>query len=335
MHKMVNEKQRLERPVVSVIIPHFNRSILLKETIASIQQQTFKDFEIVVVDDGSDESELAAIELLKQENIKIIKRQDGEKGPSTCRNLGANSARGKYLLFLDSDDLLAPICLEQRISVMDDNPQLDMAIFLMENFAKVPGDTKTYFNINAPFEKLPGLFLQNRNPWQTMAPIWQKDFFMKVGGFDESFLYMEDPDLHIRALAYPDANIKTFYEVPADCYYRINHIDDTKKTFWYNSIYYRILFYKKLTETNSTLLSTHSKDIRTGVHGLIRGFLYHRANEFPQLFQSLLQWMKASGIFSSFEIARIKYLTATGNSSSSLLKALHARGLCYRWLPAS
>jgi glycosyltransferase involved in cell wall biosynthesis len=320
--------------IVSIIIPHFNRSFLLKETLVSVAAQTFTDWEVIIVDDGSDAEELGVAGGYCNEKIKLIQRREGIKGPSTCRNLGVKLAKGDYLFFLDSDDLLATFCLQQRIAVMEANKQLDMGIFLMENFKNNPGDIKKNFNADVPMVQSIQLFLQNKNPWNVTCPIWRKGFFCELNGFDENFLFMEDPELHVRALNYPAVNIKTFYNFPADSYYRLHHIDDTKSSFNYNSIYYRILFYKKLLSTyDMQFIKKNGQAIKSGIYSMVKTFLYSRKNEFPDLYLQFFNFINASDVFSFAEKKRLLFLINTGNSQSCLSKKLHLRGICYKLLP--
>ena len=320
---------------VSIIIPHFNRIQLLKQTIDSVNQQTYKNWEIIIVDDGSDDQEFAKIkEFENGQNIKVVQRSKGIKGPSSCRNLGVKIASGYYLLFLDSDDLLMPFCLQQRVECMEADDKLQLGIFKIEEFDSMAGDRNIIFNKLVPRSEWSGLFLRNENPWQTMAPIWKKDFFERVGGFDEDLLFMEDPELHLRAINYPNAEMKTFYDHPADCYYRINHIDDSKKDFYYNSIYYRILFYKKILQKNNRdFITKNVSNIKAGIYRLIKTFLYSRKNQFPKLYLDLKWLMKESDLFSSFEIRKLSFLIDKGNTKSPLLKKLKVKGICFKLLP--
>src|SRR5579862_5510174 len=103
-------------PAVSIITPTKNRLTLLRETIHSVQQQTSPDWEHIIVDDGStdgtDEFVLGLAET--DSRVRYIPRPGGE-GANVCRNLGLRSSRGEFVVFLDSDDLLAPECLEVRV----------------------------------------------------------------------------------------------------------------------------------------------------------------------------------------------------------------------------
>lgn len=321
--------------MVSVIIPHYNRLELLSAAIHSVEVQTFTDWEILIVDDHSDSEVRNALGKYRKENIRVYSRESNLKGPSACRNLGAKKAKGEFLIFLDSDDLLKPFCLEQRMEAIQKNSETGMCVFQMEEFRQTPGDLKTTFNKVAPFDELIPMFLQNKNPWQTMAPVWRKDFFFQSGGFDEQLLFMEDPDLHLRTLYSSPEKVSICYDNPSDCFYRIHHMDDSKKDFWYRSIYYRIAFFEKLIGGyyEVEFLWKYRKDIKRGVYSLINDFLYSRYNEFINLYERMEKWMRDSRLFSRAEIWRIKSLVQLGNRESFLTKRLKIKGICYRLLP--
>lgn len=322
--------------MVSIIIPHFNRSALLQETINSVIEQTYKNWEIIIVDDGSDEAEFAKIkEYDNEQNIKVVQRVNGIKGPSSCRNLGVKIAKGEYLLFLDSDDLLAPFCLQQRVERMEKADTVQLGIFKMLEFNKKPGDSNTVFNKDIAVSDMSGSFIRNENPWNVTCPIWRKNFFENVGGFDEEMFFMEDPEIHLRAINDPNGKIKFYYNYPADCYYRIHHMDDTKQDFWYNSIYYRLLFYKKIITKNyhESFVLENADNIKKGIYSLIKVFLYSRKNQFPKLYDDLISLLKESKLFSLLEIMRIVTLLSVGNAQSLLLKKLKLKGVCYKLLP--
>ena len=97
-----------ERPFISVIIPTFNRVDLLKETVESVRNQTFRDFELIVVNDGS--SDGTAQWLSGQTDLRVFTQENS--GIAASRNKGASAARGPWLAFLDHDDLWAPDKLE-------------------------------------------------------------------------------------------------------------------------------------------------------------------------------------------------------------------------------
>lgn len=106
---------------VSVVIPVYNTDLkLLKECIASIENQTFSDFEILIVDDGSKAEYAKNLDTLADEfqNIRIIHKQN--EGVSVARNVGVQQAKGEYILFADGDDLLTPFVLESGVKSLYD-----------------------------------------------------------------------------------------------------------------------------------------------------------------------------------------------------------------------
>lgn len=94
---------------VSVIIPFYNRVKWLREAVHSVFVQTYQDFEVILVDDGSSES-LDELAELKDERIRYVRQQN--KGPSAARNAGLDLAHGRYIAFLDADDIFWPMKLE-------------------------------------------------------------------------------------------------------------------------------------------------------------------------------------------------------------------------------
>jgi len=90
-------------PSVSVIIPTYNRNNLVKEAIDSVLQQSFNDFEVIIIDDGSTDDTASEIQGISDNRIKYFYKENG--GVSSARNLGLLKAQGKYIAFLDSDDL--------------------------------------------------------------------------------------------------------------------------------------------------------------------------------------------------------------------------------------
>jgi len=108
-------------PLVSVIIPFFNREELTLISIQSVLDQSFRDFEIILVDDGSTES---IDKIIGLDNPRIILLHQSNQGPAAARNLGIRHSRGKYIAFLDSDDIFLPDKLTHQVGVHETNPQI-------------------------------------------------------------------------------------------------------------------------------------------------------------------------------------------------------------------
>ena len=110
--------------LISLITPVYNRTSLLAETIESIRFQTYKNWELILVDDGSDAITLNLLHSYEKKDgrIKILQRNRLPKGAQTCRNMGLSKASGDFIIFMDSDDLLEKFCFEQRVNVMIKSP---------------------------------------------------------------------------------------------------------------------------------------------------------------------------------------------------------------------
>jgi len=189
-------------PAVSVITPTKNRLPLLRETIESVQRQTCPAWEHIIVDDGSDDG--TEEELTRRASvdprIRYLRRSRDRSGANVCRNLGVSQSKADLLVFLDSDDVLAPESLERRVAVMRRNLDVDFVTFETGVFQKSPGDLGRQFHGHIIGDDLLR-FLLFECPWQTTAPTWRRAAFDRLGGFDESLLSWQDVDLHIRATA--------------------------------------------------------------------------------------------------------------------------------------
>ncbi len=112
-------------PKVSVIIPTYNQSSLVKETISSVLAQTEPDLEVIVVDDGSTDDTHRVVESLSDSRVSYFYKING--GPASARNFGLSKAKGEYLAFLDHDDLWPPNYLEVMVSHLENNAEFGAA----------------------------------------------------------------------------------------------------------------------------------------------------------------------------------------------------------------
>jgi glycosyltransferase involved in cell wall biosynthesis len=208
-----------ESPVVSVIIPNFNRGSLITETITSVIQQTYLAWEAIIVDDGSTDNSVTVVRKFQENDsrIKLIVRNRLPKGAPTCRNIGLENSSGRYVMFLDSDDLIKESCLESRLSFAFSNPHLDFLVFSCLLFKEHTNDTNILWNVFTEENDL-DRFLKLDVPWQTAAVLYKKSTFEKYGNWDESLLSFQDWELAVRMLtnnaAYQKFNIH-------DCFWRM------------------------------------------------------------------------------------------------------------------
>lgn len=203
---------------VSVIVPCYNREKLLPATLESVRGQTFADWECVVVDDGSEDGSLeAAQRFVKQDSrFRVIGREGNRRGANACRNQGLKLAQGEYVVFLDSDDLLGPACLGNRVEAMQAAPECGFGVFITELFRERVGDRRVLWNIYTEANDL-SRFLSKDLVWNTTSPIWRRQVLASLEGFDEDLLSFQDWDLHVRALS---SGIPYFRNETRDHFYR-------------------------------------------------------------------------------------------------------------------
>jgi glycosyltransferase involved in cell wall biosynthesis len=187
---------------VAVITPTKNRRVMLAEAIASVRAQTCGDWEHWIVDDGSDDGTEELVRQLAAEDarVRFLKRNGDRCGANVCRNLAVHATSAEFIVFLDSDDLLEPDCLERRVQVMGRNADLDFATFQTSVFENTPGDLGRQLNPELLGDDLLR-FLFFECPWIITGPVWRKASLLRLGLFDESLLSWQDVDLHIRAIA--------------------------------------------------------------------------------------------------------------------------------------
>lgn len=195
---------------ISIICPVYNKQRYIKDTIESVLNQTFKTWELLLIDDGSTDG---SIEIAKEyasmdARITVLPRVNfnTQKGASVCRNIGTMNAVGRYIMFLDADDCLIRACLEQRFYYAQKYDQFDVFVFNTLNFYhKLPTRESCVIKYDSSVESgREGIFLKRfckyELPWNISAPLWKRPSLLRIGGFTESFQRLQDPELHIRAL---------------------------------------------------------------------------------------------------------------------------------------
>ncbi|MDB6129828.1 MAG: glycosyltransferase family 2 protein [Verrucomicrobiales bacterium] len=194
----------MSHKVVSIITPSFNRGYIVGETAVSIFNQTYPYWEWMVVDDGSSDNSLQILKEYaeKDPRVRIQTRDREPKGACTCRNIAVDNSTGDYVMFLDTDDLMAPFCLEQRVKAMEANPGCDFVIFPMLLFKKEPYDLNLLWNVETGEDDLMRV-LKNDPVCQGTGPLWKKSSFQEVGMWRNDLKLWQDVELHIRSLLWP------------------------------------------------------------------------------------------------------------------------------------
>ena len=191
----------MNKKIVSIITPSYNRAALITETAESVFNQTYPYWEWVIVDDGSSDNswEILQSYASKDPRVKIFKRDRDPKGAAACRNIAIEKSSGDYLIFLDTDDILASFCLEQRINAFKEDPSHDFILFPMLLFKDIPGDTNILWNVDNGMDDL--LRIIYGDPvCPGSGTLWKKNTFVEIGMWNENILLWQDIELHIRAL---------------------------------------------------------------------------------------------------------------------------------------
>ncbi|AKQ65369.1 Beta-1,3-glucosyltransferase [Myxococcus hansupus] len=177
-------------PCVSILVPYFNMGRYLPETLHSIRAQTFTDYEIILVDDGStDADSVALLETLQAPDLRIIRKANG--GLSSARNAGLRVARGPYVLPLDPDDLIQPTFLEKAVAVMESAPGLGYVTSLVSYFVDDPRQPVGGW---IPWGTERDALLAE-NVASTCTALMQRTHLEDIGGYDEWLTAYEDWDV--------------------------------------------------------------------------------------------------------------------------------------------
>ncbi len=176
-------------PMVSVILPVFNGADFVAEAIDSVLNQTFKCFELIVVDDGSKDNSEGVMRKFTDNRIIYIKHKIN-RGVSAARNTGIKASKGKYIAFIDQDDIWMPEKIEKQIAVFESQKNNELGAVFTDLYIE-RGNNKKLISYNKKFD-----FSVVQAP--SVAMIKRSTFDM-VGVFDESFTSgREDDDLWIR-----------------------------------------------------------------------------------------------------------------------------------------
>lgn len=197
-------------PLISIIMPCYNYGHLLRETIASLQQQTFTNWECFVIDDGSTDNTNEVVQLFSAKDNRIKYFYQPNLGQSVARNIGIKNSLGEFIQFLDADDLLENKKLEVQSKILTTNPDFDI-IYSNINYFLSNNPKKLFNNIcadeknNKPWmKKISGKgeaiiqALLKENIMTINSPLIRKSVFERVGMFDETLKFNEDWELWVR-----------------------------------------------------------------------------------------------------------------------------------------
>lgn len=184
--------------LISVIIPVYNGEKTIQQTLESVFNQTFTDFELIIIDDGSQDSTLEVINGIRDPRLKVFSYPNA--GVSESRNRGLELATGEYIAFLDADDLWTPDKLEAQLKALQENPK-----------AAVAYSWSDWIDESSQFLRAGGHITVNGNAYAKLLlrdfvesgsnPLIRRQALAEVGGFDRSVTPAEDWDMWLRLAA--------------------------------------------------------------------------------------------------------------------------------------
>ncbi len=198
-------------PLVSVIIPTFNRARYLREAVDSVLRQTYSHWELIIVDDGSTDETQSNLETIADARVQVVRRPH-EGNVARARNVGLERARGRYVAFLDSDDRWMPSKLQLQVT--------DLATKAGNRWSYTYYEQIGEHGENVPFPRhmrrrpcegwiLEGL-LRGEAWVATSTVLVERDLMADIGGFDEALAFSEDYDAFIRLAMRSEVSLVAF-----------------------------------------------------------------------------------------------------------------------------
>lgn len=189
------------KPQVSVVIPVYNGDRYIAAAIESVLAQTWQDFEIIVVDDGSSDHTPAILQRYgEQYGDRVRAVSQSNQGVAMARNHGIALAQGKWVAFLDADDTFLPDKLAAQLAFATANPHLGM---VHSGWQRVDEAGKL-LKVVQPWHEIPDLTLESWLRWKPVLPsamLFKRDWLVQSGGFDRRFPPAEDTELVLRLAA--------------------------------------------------------------------------------------------------------------------------------------
>ncbi len=238
---------------VSVVIPCFNHGLYLPETLASLESQSFRDFEIIIVDDGStDQVTLDLFNRLDHRGMKVIRTEN--KGVSAARNLGIAEAAGPLIMALDADDYVGPDYLNKAVTVFEENPTVGIVFCERQMFGERAGID--------PLPNYDARHLLVENLIYPVALFWKEDW-AAVGGYNEAMTHgWEDWDFWIALSQFKRSVVKIpevlfFYRVRSSSRDHSLHFLRKLQMFWFMVLRNRKLYIQNGTYVLMGLCRIH------------------------------------------------------------------------------
>jgi glycosyltransferase involved in cell wall biosynthesis len=262
---------------ISVIIPVFNGAEYLPQTLESVLNQTFTNWQLIIVDDHSTDNTMGICEKLVESDRRIIYflRPDNlSKGANSCRNFGFGKSQGEFIQWFDSDDLMDVDFLEKKVNALKEYPEINYVVSKVKSLW--PDGRTELWEQNLEVQNLKLSYLQSRSFFWTGGPMFRKSFFENGEKlFDPTLKRHQEMEFYFRVLL-KDSNFK---RVDTYAYYR-RGIDNQLSATASKKEHSRVLAFelhkrnfinsKKLRSKDSSIADFFYKRFRSDSFYLIR-----------------------------------------------------------------
>ncbi len=223
-------------PLVSIIVPTYNRSHLIIETLLSVRNQIFDAWECIIVDDGSTDDTITVVtDFIKGDNRfrLLVRPDDRKKGASTCRNIGLENSKGRFIQFLDSDDIISPDKIDEQLKVLTVQSELSFAFCKWGRFSHTLDNIDLYDSLfvyqdfHNPIKLLNALIV-SKGYLPIHSFLFPKQLVDKAGFWDENIGLNDDGEFFSRIVVTFD---KAVFVSKGSALYRVSESQANLSSF--------------------------------------------------------------------------------------------------------
>ncbi|MEL7445600.1 MAG: glycosyltransferase family A protein [Pseudomonadota bacterium] len=211
-----------EAGLVSAIVPTYNRASLVIDAVASLSMQDYRNIEIIVVDDGSNDETLERLDEWGQNRpevgLEVISQPNS--GVATARNAGLAKAKGEFIYFLDSDDLVLPDALPKLVDALEHTPDAPFAVGRVSS-EDMQGNPIKRDRVSRPMLSTTSIF---ENQWLINAALYRRTTLQKSGQFIEGLRNGEDSELRWRIVASNGTGIEVDADIAIHRHHNLGHL---------------------------------------------------------------------------------------------------------------
>lgn len=296
-----------ELPLVSIIIPVYNKSAFVKESIDSALAQSYPYIELVLINDGSIDGSLEILQECKEKYPDKINLIDSpNQGVSAATNLGIQGSKGDYIQFLDADDLISPDKISTQISLLKGKEKTSLATCSYVGFIDSIQDFREVsYRAFQSFESGIELLLQFWERQEMLQPasyLTHRSLIEKAGPWDESLIINQDGEfftrvlLHAKQIIY-DSNSIVYYRTPGP-----NNVSQQKSEKAFSSLLNSFQLYEKYT-----LVNEDSINVRKALKQVYQKFIYDCFPKYPSLISKAEELINNLGISEETYIGGAKF----------------------------